>query len=460
MRIKNNISSLNAQIALKINESKLTKDLEKLTSGYRINRSGDDAAGLAISEQMRSQIAGLTQGELNARDGLGLLRTGEGAMQEIHAMLIRMNGLTIRSANGVYTDEDHRELIQEEVDRISQEIDRIASATRFNYVNLFHDDKDMAADSGLTAPGTTGTTTKAAPGTTGVTTTAVTGTTTTAVTGTPDAAATAASPITTANNVQMKMPAMPGTGSTAGDTDAQTETAEVAFDLPGVDTSDSDGAEKTEKELKEETVQTSAVENVTYNGAMGDRAAQAAGLDNRKTEQMLKTLSGSPSKADTTNPAANTLPAAGTMPSTASLTTKAVSTAKQSSKIVFQIGPDAEHTISIPRFYLSKAALGLNDFDVSTQEAAKESIGKVEDMINYVSQIRGAYGAVDNALEHAMNSMNVYKENLTAAESRIRDTDMAKELTERTKDQILAQTAQAMLAQANALPESTLSLLQ
>lgn len=449
MRIKNNISSLNAQIALKINESKLTKDLEKLTSGYRINRSGDDAAGLAISEQMRSQIAGLTQGELNARDGLGLLRTGEGAMQEIHAMLIRMNGLTIRSANGVYTDEDHRELIQEEVDRISQEIDRIASATRFNYVNLFHDDKDMAADSGLTAPGTTGVTTKA-----------VTGTTTTAVTGTPDAAATAASPITTANNVQMKMPAMPGTGSTAGDTDAQTETAEVAFDLPGVDTSDSDGAEKTEKELKEETVQTSAVENVTYNGAMGDRAAQAAGLDNRKTEQMLKTLSGSPSKADTTNPAANTLPAAGTMPSTASLTTKAVSTAKQSSKIVFQIGPDAEHTISIPRFYLSKAALGLDKFDVSTQEAAKESIGKVEDMINYVSQIRGAYGAVDNALEHAMNSMNVYKENLTAAESRIRDTDMAKELTERTKDQILAQTAQAMLAQANALPESTLSLLQ
>lgn len=449
MRIKNNISSLNAQIALKINESKLTKDLEKLTSGYRINRSGDDAAGLAISEQMRSQIAGLTQGELNARDGLGLLRTGEGAMQEIHAMLIRMNGLTIRSANGVYTDEDHRELIQEEVDRISQEIDRIASATRFNYVNLFHDDKDMAADSGLTAPGTTGVTTKA-----------VTGTTTTAVTGTPDAAATAASPITTANNVQMKMPAIPGTGSTAGDTDAQTETAEVAFDLPGVDTSDSDGAEKTEKELKEETVQTSAVENVTYNGAMGDRAAQAAGLDNRKTEQMLKTLSGSPSKADTTNPAANTLPAAGTTPSTASLTTKAVSTAKQSSKIVFQIGPDAEHTISIPRFYLSKAALGLDKFDVSTQEAAKESIGKVEDMINYVSQIRGAYGAVDNALEHAMNSMNVYKENLTAAESRIRDTDMAKELTERTKDQILAQTAQAMLAQANALPESTLSLLQ
>ena len=87
MRIKNNISALNAQIALTLNESKLTKDLEKLTSGYRINRSGDDAAGLAISEQMRSQIAGLAQGELNARDGLGLLRTGEGAMQEIHAML-------------------------------------------------------------------------------------------------------------------------------------------------------------------------------------------------------------------------------------------------------------------------------------------------------------------------------------------------------------------------------------
>lgn len=129
MRIKSNISALNAQVALSINESKMAKNLEKLASGFRINRSGDDAAGLAISEQMRSAIARMDQAELNARDGVGLLRTGEGAMQEIHAMLIQLNGLAIQSANGVYTDEEHRELMQEEADRISEEIDRISKAT-------------------------------------------------------------------------------------------------------------------------------------------------------------------------------------------------------------------------------------------------------------------------------------------------------------------------------------------
>lgn len=177
VRIKSNISALNAQVALSINESKMAKNLEKLASGFRINRSGDDAAGLAISEQMRSAIARMDQAELNARDGVGLLRTGEGAMQEIHAMLIQLNGLAIQSANGVYTDEEHRELMQEEADRISEEIDRISKATRFNYVGLFQDEgpedgaiiinatpgtKTAAATTSANLPGTQ-TSTKAAP---------------------------------------------------------------------------------------------------------------------------------------------------------------------------------------------------------------------------------------------------------------------------------------------------------
>lgn len=451
MRIKNNISALNAQIALKINESKLTKDLEKLTSGYRINRSGDDAAGLAISEQMRSQIAGLTQGELNAKDGLGLLRTGEGAMQEIHAMLIRMNGLAIRSANGVYTDEGHRQLLQEEVDRISQEIDRIASATRFNYVKLFHDDASMASDSGLTPPVTT-----FALGTGN-------GTVKTASAGQTDAAVAA---------FNLSSVGAPDSNVAVAALDLSGADTVPAFDPPGVDAtgSGSEAADEIKKELQKEIEKKVNALTTDY-AAMGDPVTKAtAGSDKKDAmEQILKNIPGSPVKDKVEAAAANadsSMLFSGSSSKTrtatniANLNTKAVSGASNGSKLVFQIGPDAAHTISIPRFYLSKAALGLNDFDVSTQESAQESIGKVEDMINYVSQIRGAYGAVDNALEHAMNSMNVYKENLTAAESRIRDTDMAKELTERTKDQILAQTAQAMLAQANALPESALSLLQ
>lgn len=413
MRIKNNISALNAQIALTLNESKLAKDLEKLTSGYRINRSGDDAAGLAISEQMRSKIAGLVQGELNARDGLGLLRTGEGAMQEIHAMLDQMGTLALRSANGVYTDKGHREFVQEEVDRISEEIDRIASATRFNYVNLFHDDASIAADSGLTAPGLS------LPGTISLDGT--------------DAKATAK----IANEVQ-------------------TEMINAAARMPGVSVDDGNEAEAIK------AVNTSYVN-------MADPVKKAIGdSGNVKAIQLCQQdFSGNPSKQAATTADILTTALFSSDPSkpntaadTANIDIRAASTAVDSNKIVFQIGPNAEHTISVPKFYLSKAALGLDKFDVSTQEAAQESINKVDDMVNYVSQIRGVYGAVDNALEHAMNSMNIYKENLTAAESRIRDTDMAKELTAYTKDNILTQAAQAMLAQANALPESALSLLQ
>lgn len=139
MRIKNNISALNAHIALSINQSKLTKSLEKLASGYRINRAGDDAAGLAISEQMRAMISGMKQAELNAREGIGLIRTGEGALQEVNAMFVRLNELAMQSANGTYDDEEHRTLLQEEVDQICDEINRIAESTNYNGVNLFQD---------------------------------------------------------------------------------------------------------------------------------------------------------------------------------------------------------------------------------------------------------------------------------------------------------------------------------
>lgn len=232
--------------------------------------------------------------------------------------------------------------------------------------------------------------------------------------------------------------------------------ADAAARIPGASVNDS-----TEAEAVKEV-------NTSYS-SLADPVKKAIGdSGNAKAVQLCQQdLPGSPSKQASAG--ADLLTAAlfssdpstpKATPDTASISTKAASSAANNNKIVFQIGPDPNHTISIPQFYLSKAALGLDKFDVSTQEAAQESINKVNDMVNYVSLIRGAYGAADNALEHAMNSMNIYKENLTAAESRIRDTDMAKELTERMKDTILVQTTQAMLAQANALPESTLSLLQ
>lgn len=140
MRIKTNIPALNAQGRLRRNESKLSKNLEKLSSGYRINRAGDDAAGLAISEKMRALITGMEQAELNSEDGIGLIRTGEGALQEVHAMLNRLDELAVQSANGTYNDEKNRASMQEEVDHLCDEIERIARSTKFNGINLFQDE--------------------------------------------------------------------------------------------------------------------------------------------------------------------------------------------------------------------------------------------------------------------------------------------------------------------------------
>ena len=431
MRIKSNISALNAQVALSINESKMAKNLEKLASGFRINRSGDDAAGLAISEQMRSAIARMDQAELNARDGVGLLRTGEGAMQEIHAMLIQLNGLAIQSANGVYTDEEHRELMQEEADRISEEIDRISKATRFNYVGLFQDEgpedgaiiinatpgtKTAATTTSANLPGTQ-TSTKAAPRD-------VTYTSTGQVVDAKKEFQTVAAGFGSGKGKEEKIvdtPQLPGAGEKAAEAQAEFIMAAAGSAAGGA----ADGT---------------ATPADAAAAAIRAAAAPAAGMTG--------------TAAGAADPAA----VAGAMGAAASVSKAALSPGN--GPIVFQIGPNSSDTMSIPKFYLSKKALGLDKLDISNQDGASESIDKIDRMINRVSQIRGAYGAAENALEHAINSVNINKENLIAAESRIRDTDMASEITNYTKNNIVLQAAQSMLAQANALPEVTLRLLQ
>lgn len=425
MRIKSNISALNAQIALNINESKMAKNLEKLASGFRINRSGDDAAGLAISEQMRSAIARMDQAELNARDGVGLLRTGEGAMQEIHAMLIQLNGLAIQSANGVYTDEDHRELMQEEADRISEEIDRIAKATRFNYVGLFQD--EGPEDGAIMVTSSSG-----------------------------QAAATKAASrnVTYTNTGQVQVQTV----------DVKREFRTVAAGFGSgqsseekiVNTSQLPGLEKAAPEAKAEPVMVAAGPMDAGGDTMTNSVADAA------VDAAMRTVD------PTADPAVDvTMRMVGTVKNTmdaadfakaAPVPTAALSPGN--GPIVFQIGPNGSDTMSIPKFYLSKKALGLDELKISNQVDASKSIDKIDQMINRVSQIRGAYGAAENALEHAINSVNINKENMIAAESRIRDTDMASELTGYTKNNIVLQAAQSMLAQANALPEVTLQLLR
>lgn len=272
MRIQHNISALNAHKNLGMNNSALSKNLEKLSSGYRINRAGDDAAGLAISESMRAQVTGLETATKNAEDGISMIQTAEGALTEVHSMLNRMVELTTQSANGTYNTTS-RQSMQDEIDALQDEIDRISTSTTFNSTALF----------------------------------------------------------------------------------------------------------------------TSASNNITF--------------------QVSQTSS-------------------------------------NSDQLVLQFEQ------------MDSATLGVGSLSVTNQETARSNIDTINTAIEKVSTMRGKLGAAQNRLEHTINNLNVTTENITAAESRVRDVDMAKEMMNYTKNNILVQASQAMLAQANTVPQGVLQLLQ
>lgn len=278
MRIQHNIAALNSYKNLTSNNSTVGKNLEKLSSGYRINRAGDDAAGLAISEKMRAQITGLETASKNANDGISLIQTAEGAMTEVHSMLNRMVELAQQSANGIYDNGVDRANLQTEFTELKKEIDRISDGTSFNGKKLLNGD------------------------------------------------------------------------------------------LVG-------GANKT---------------------------------------------------------------------------------------LTLQIGEtsDAYNQIAVTIGKMNSASLTLNTVSVDTQSKASAAVSVIKKAIDKVSSVRGKLGATQNRLEHTINNLSVASENMTAAESRIRDVDMAKEMMSYTKNNILVQASQAMLAQANQVPQGVLQLLK
>ena len=276
MRIQHNITALNSYKNLTNNNNTVGKNLEKLSSGYRINRAGDDAAGLAISEKMRAQITGLETASKNASDGISLIQTAEGALTEVHSMLNRMVELAQQSANGTYDNDVDRKNLQAELDSLTSEIDRISEGTNFNGTTL----------------------------------------------------------------------------------------------LKG-----------------------------------GDMATKG---------------------------------------------------------LTLQIGDTSDdfNQLNVKIADMSSNGLGIDGLKIDKQSDAQAAVEKIKDAINTVSETRGKLGAAQNRLEHTINNLSVTAENMTAAESRIRDVDMAKEMMSYTKNNILVQASQAMLAQANQVPQGVLQLLK
>ncbi|WP_270260608.1 flagellin [Dorea amylophila] len=402
MRIQHNIAALNSYRNLTGNNSAVSKNLEKLSSGYRINRAGDDAAGLAISEKMRAQITGLNTAQKNAQDGVSLVQTAEGALTEVHSMLNRMVELADQSANGTYDNPVDRANLQKEIASLKDEIDRIADSTNFNGINLL--------DGSLSTSTTTTLSGKETNTNAGV-----------------DLKFTFADQLK-GNNINVKLE-----NETSG-----TDAIKATVDANGLITLKMDATKDHSASAIKEALAKANIDAVTEKE------------DKAKMTSLL--ASATVTGAGTTGLTGATDFAAATGTPTAakgkSLTLQIGDTSKDFNQMAVSVGD--MHT----------DALGIADIDISTQVGAQTAVDKIKSAINSVSSTRGDLGAIQNRLEHTINNLSVTAENMTAAESRIRDVDMANEMMAYTKNNILVQSSQAMLAQANQLPQGVLQLLQ
>ena len=412
MRIQHNIMAMNAYRNYANNTSALSKNLEKLSSGYKINRAGDDAAGLAISEKMRAQITGLDKAQDNAKDGISLVQTAEGALTEVHDMLNRMYELAEQSANGTFEDGTDRKQLQKEVDQLKSEINRIADSANFNGIKLL--------DGSMSANGTT--TIKSAAS-------------------------------TQAAGVDVNIVA-------DSVFDANGSRSELKFSFSVVSKASDMGAKVDKNGNVTISVARATAGQASYS------AADIQALLSKVTAQ------GTDVSADMVNAAKNaTVTGAGIQDATGAGAGKWTDLKKSNGgnavanagkPLTLQIGDtsDSFNQLKVGIKDCHVAALGLTDMKIGDQDSAAKALDKIKSAINYVSDVRGTLGATQNRLDHTINNLSVMQENIQDAESTIRDTDVADEMMAYTKNNILIQSAQAMLAQANQVPQGVLQLLQ
>ena len=562
MRIQHNIAALNSYRNLTVNNSAVSKNLEKLSSGYRINRAGDDAAGLAISEKMRAQITGLNTAKKNANDGISLVQTAEGAMTEIHSMLNRMVELADQSANGTYADEVDRENLQKEVESLKDEINRIADSTNFNGINLLDGslsakggaDKVVISGGGVSNSKSTGVkgeyeanqaynagplafeendvfeyTVSLRDGTTH----------TVKLTAAKDVdgnvsklvgsngreyAITSNGPAAAATQTEIDAAILGELNNTSLAKDynisvtggkVKLEAMKEGTDTPRVSAMDATwtiggarantidiGVKTTEPMDAGREIDASSI--TLYNGKNYDDAVftinghkfvvmvgKDLGQDLGESGTDMNATSGLGSDVtiliadskgnhglekgaddnyaqniakiaevtgltvgDAIGNDGNTINAGGGIRLSRGTGDKG--------GLTLQIGDTSDdfNQMKVSVSDMHTKAMGISDIDISTQVGAQNAVAKIKDAINYVSSTRGDLGAIQNRLEHTINNLSVTTENMTAAESRIRDVDMAEEMMAYTKNNILVQASQAMLAQANQIPQGVLQLLQ
>ena len=405
MRIQHNIMAMNAYRNYNNNTSALSKNLEKLSSGYKINRAGDDAAGLAISEKMRAQITGLDKAQDNAKDGISLVQTAEGALTEVHDMLNRMVELATQSANGTYEDATDRAQLQKEVKQLKDEIDRIADSANFNGIKLLNGDMDTSG--------------------------------TAAFTGTATSSAAAVN-----LNISALQTVTKSDGSTVTPSFKFAHSATVGSQGAKVD---SNGAV---------TITIDAGKD--YSAADIQEMLKAAVATGTVDDAILAAVQEATVSGD------GVTKATGTAAGFANNASNAVNLSGAGKALVLQIGDTSDdfNQLDVSIKDMHTGSLGLTSVDISTQVGAQNAVDVIKQAINSVSDMRGTLGATQNRLDHTINNLSVMEENIQDAESTIRDTDVAEEMMSYTKNNILIQSAQAMLAQANQVPQGVLQLLQ
>ena len=406
MFVQHNMSAMNATRNLNVTTGALSKSTEKLSSGYRINRAGDDAAGLAISEKMRGQVRGLERASTNSQDAISLIQTAEGALTETHSILQRMRELSVQAASDTNTDDD-RTQIQNEIDQLTREVDRIATTTEFNTKKLLDGSVKGAVsykEGDITMNGTFAN-----------------------------------------GNVEMKM-LTTSKLSMAGFTDVIRITVKKDF-LTTTKLSDGNFVESDDL-LGNATYSLSGDKIVLYGYAKlsADGLSKANGVTiSIGTMKNLKA-------GDVITISLNEI-----------TKSKQADSGKESLRL--QAGANAGQEILLGIDSMKAKDLDIVDdngeaLDVTSQDKASMAISAYDMAIRKVSTERAKLGAVQNRLEHTISNLDTSAENLQAAESRIRDTDMAKEMTTYSKQNILMQAGQSMLAQANQSTQGVLSLLQ
>lgn len=447
MRINHNVAALNTYRQLTVANNAATKAMEKLSSGLGINKAGDNAAGLAISEKMRGQIRGLDQASRNAQDGISLIQTAEGALNETHAILQRMRELAVQSANDTYTEVDRSE-IQKEIDQLSQELSRIGSTTEFNTQKLlngnfkgtFHIGANENQNLTLTINDMRGYALGVVAGKVAV-----------EVTGSVEVTDDGSNIIPNINEGTYTVVAasdgyelLNADGTVVGWSDDGTKWVE-----PNDNDNDNDGDDplvlfEFAEAVTQGTVVITATEGfdednepITVYSATATVLVENAGL--QAGEYTVNTDSG------------EVLDAAGNVIGKYEYDedAKAFTVSDLAGNVLVSFGSEAVPT-----------EFTVGGVNVSSQAAANKAITTINNALEKVSAERSKLGAYQNRLEHTINNLGASAENLTAAESRIRDVDMAKEMMEFTRANILSQAAQAMLAQANQLPQGVLQLLR